>query len=243
MTELRTKSLAQIVNANYKTASVFEKYNLDFCCQGKRSLQQACTESKVPVEQIISELDNITMSGDIGLDFSKMSLSQLVDYIVITHHAYVKQQMPSIFEYVQKVAFKHGQRHPEMLKVLETFAAVQKEMKEHMEKEELVLFPRIKALEKSITKNEQPNRETSYLQSPITVLEGEHDHAGRLLEKIRDLTNNYTPPTDACTTYRLSLSSLQAFEFDLHHHVHLENNILFPTALSLYKKMNEASLN
>jgi len=243
MTELRTKTLAQIVNTNYKTASVFEKYNLDFCCKGKRTLQEACGEIKLPVDQIISELDNISITGDIGLDFNKLSLTQLADYIVITHHAYVTQQMPVIFEYLQKLTFKHGEKHPEIFRIFETFAAVQTEMKLHMEKEEHVFFPGIKKLEQSTTENKQQNTQSFYLNSQIEVLEGEHDHAGSMLAEIRILTNNYTPPADACTTYRLSFASLQAFETDLHHHVHLENNILFPKALSLFKKRNEASLN
>jgi len=188
----------------------------------------------LPVEQIISELDNITMGCAIGLDFSKMSLSQLADYIVVTHHSYVTQQMPSIFEYLQKVAIKHGERHPEMLKVFETFGIVQEEMKIHMEKEELVLFPHIKELETPTFENEKHAAGLFYIQSPISVLQNDHDHAGRLLEEIRGLTNNYAPPADACITYRLSFASLQAFEFDLHQHVHLENNILYPKALSLF---------
>lgn len=242
MNVLSTKSLAQIVNANYQTASIFEKYHLDFCCKGRRSLLQACAESQVPVDQIIAELEDITNSSKVPVFFDKMSLTQLGDYIVMTHHAYVKQEMPSIFQYLQKVASKHGERHPEMFKVFETFAAVQEEMKQHMQKEELILFPRIKVLEIATTENEQLNEDISYLQSPITIMEEEHDHAGRLLDEIRNLTNNYTPPADACTTYQLSFASLEAFELDLHHHVHLENNILFPKALDLFKKRNEASL-
>lgn len=243
MNVLSTKSLAQIVKANYQTASIFEKYHLDFCCKGKRSLQQACAESQVPVDQIITELEDITNSSKVPVFFDKMSLTQLSDYIVMTHHAYVKQEMPSIFQYLQKVASKHGERHPEMFKVFEAFAAVQEEMKQHMQKEELILFPRIKVLEIATTENEQLNEDISYLQSPITIMEEEHDHAGRLLDEIRNLTNNYTPPADACTTYQLSFASLKAFELDLHHHVHLENNILFPKALDLFKNRNEVFLN
>ena len=243
MAELRTKSLAQIVSGNHQTASVFEKYHLDFCCNGKRSLQQACAENNIPVEQIIAELDNISLRVEIGVDCNKMSLSQLIDFIVLTHHAYVKEKMPSILEYLHKVASKHGQRHPEMFKVIETFVALQEEMKLHMEKEELVLFPRIKTLEENTIENNLQTKGLSYLQSPVALLEEEHDHAGRLLDIIRGLTSNYTPPADACATYQLSFASLQAFEFDLHQHVHLENNILFPKALSLFKEMYQSYLN
>lgn len=243
MTELSARSLAQIVNENHRTVSVFEKYHLDFCCQGKRSLQQACEESQVPVDQVITELENITKSQHTPLDFNSFSLTQLADYIVMTHHAYVKEKMPSIYEYLKKVVFKHGERHPELLKIFETFAAVQEEMKQHMEKEEQVLFPHIKALEKVITENAQQYTSLSLMQSSITMLEEEHEHAGQMLGEIRDLTKNYTPPVGACTTYRLSFASLEAFELDLHHHVHLENNILFPKALDLFRKLQKIALN
>lgn len=244
MNELSTKSLAQIVKENYRTVSVFEKYNLDFCCKGKRSLQQACTEIQLPMEQVITELENITTSiNTIPVNFNSMSLTQLTDYIVMTHHAYVKHEMPSIFKYLQKVTSKHGQRHPVMYNVFEKFTALQKEMIQHMEKEELVIFPLIKALERTEDKNKHQNTDLFYLQSPITMLEEEHDHAGHLLEEIRELTTNYTPPADACTTYRLSFASLQTFELDLHRHVHLENHVLFPKALNLSQNLTEAALN
>lgn len=243
MSELRTKSLAHIVNSNHRTASVFEKYHLDFCCKGRRTLYQACEESQIPVDQIIAELENITDSCSVPVHFSNMSLTQLAEYIVMTHHVYVKEKMPSILLYLQKIASKHALTHPEMVKVLETFTALKEDMEQHMQKEELILFPRIKTLEKITTESEPQNTDLSYLQSPITLMEEEHDHAGLLLEEIRKLTNNYTPTADGCTTYNLCYAALQAFEFDLHQHVHLENHILFPKTLDLIKKLNNPALN
>lgn len=239
MTEIINKSLAQIVNANHKAASVFEKYDLDFCCKGKRSLQQACAEKSLPVEQVISELQTITNEPEIPVDFNKMSLAQLTNYIVVTHHDYVKKEMPQIFAHLQKVASKHGDRHPELFKVLETFSAVKEEMELHMEKEELILFPRIRSLESQRAEKKEFNPNINYLRSPINMMEEEHEQAGRLLEEISHLTNNYTAPADACTTYRLSFAALQAFELDLHHHVHLENNILFPKAIELFRQQSK----
>jgi len=124
------------------------------------------------------------------------------------------------------------------------FASVKEEMELHMKKEEMVLFPRIKELEK-LAVSESPNLQISitYLQSPITIMEQEHDHAGTMLNEIRILSNNYTPPTDACTTYQLSFAALKAFEMDLHQHVHLENNILFPKSIQLFQKLQETVLN
>ncbi|HET6768134.1 MAG TPA: iron-sulfur cluster repair di-iron protein [Chitinophagaceae bacterium] len=243
---LASLSLAQIVNSNHKAASVFEKYHLDFCCKGKRSLEQACTEQQLTVSQITGELENIfgNETNTDAVDFDKMNLTQLSDYIVQTHHAYVKNEMPQIYAYLQKVASKHGERHDELYKIFETFAAIREEMDGHMKKEEVILFPRIKELEK-LADNENANLQLNitYLQSPITVMEQEHDHAGTLLDDIRILSNDYTPPQDACTTYRLCFAALKAFELDLHQHVHLENNILFPKAIQLFKQLQTEVLN
>lgn len=245
MNELLTKSLAQIVNNDHRAASVFEKYHLDFCCKGKRSLQQACTESEIKIEEVLAELEKTkqSKSDKVTINYDNFSLTQLAEYIVSTHHEYVKKEMPAIFMYLQKVAAKHGERHPEMLKVFETFMALKEEMEQHMQKEEVVLFPRIKEMEKQTGMGNQPQINISYLKSPITMMEHEHDHAGAALAEIRQLTANYNPPVDACTTYRLSFAALEAFELNLHQHVHLENNILFPKALRLFNGIKEYSLN
>ncbi len=242
---LSSLSLAQIVNSNHQAASVFEKYHLDFCCKGKRSLEQACTEQQLSIAKVTEDLENIfTKDSNSTVDFEKMNLTQLADYIVQTHHAYVKNEMPQIQAYLEKVSSKHGERHPELYKIFQTFCAVKEEMEGHMKKEELILFPRIKELEK-LANNENANLQLNlgYLQSPITVMEQEHDHAGNLLNDIRILSNDYTPPQDACTTYRLSFAALNAFELDLHHHVHLENNMLFPKAITTFKELQTTTLN
>ena len=232
-----TKSLAQIVNDNHKAASVFEKYDLDFCCKGKRSLQEACIEKALPVEKLLSELQAVNDNCEVPVDFQKMTLTQLADYIVTKHHAYVKAEMPQIFSYLQKVATKHGDRHPEMRKVFELFSVIKSEMEEHMDKEELILFPRIEVAEEGALAEKTANMNVFYIQHPIQMMEAEHEKAGQLMTEIRELTGNYTPPNDACTTYRLSFAELRAFESDLHQHVHLENNILFPKAIELERQL------
>lgn len=243
MSELMTKSLAQIVNTNHRAATVFEKYHLDFCCKGKRTLQQACTESELKIEEVLSDLERTAQEKSIPVHYENMSLTQLADYIVLTHHSYVKKEMPAILSYLEKVASKHGNGHPEMMRVLELFATVKEEMGQHMQKEEQILFPRIKEVEQQLGEGNEIIINNTYLLSPISMMEQEHDHAGSLLSEIRQLTNDYTPPADACTTYKLSFASLQAFEHDLHQHVHLENNILFPKALRLFVPVNQCSLN
>jgi regulator of cell morphogenesis and NO signaling len=242
---LSSLSLAQIVNSNHQAASVFEKYHLDFCCKGKRSLEQACIEQQLSVSEVTDDLENIfTKDNNSTVDFEKMSLTQLADYIVQTHHAYVKNEMPQIYAYLHKVSSKHDERHPELNKIFQAFTAVKEEMEGHMKKEELILFPRIKELQK-IADDENANLQLNitYLQSPITVMEQEHDHAGSLLNDIRNLSNDYTPPQDACTTYRLSFAALKAFELDLHQHVHLENNILFPKAIDMFRELQTTIFN
>ena len=245
MNDLMTKSLAQIVNNNHRAAMVFEKYHLDFCCKGKRSLQTACDEKELIIEEVLSELERTELVNNytVPVNYDMLSLTQLSDYIIMTHHSFVKKEMPAILGYLQKIASKHGEGHPEMIKVLQLFTAVKEEMEQHMEKEELILFPRIKEIEKMVTEGKEIIINNTYLLSPVNMMEQEHDHAGSILAEIRKLTNDYNPPPDACTTYRLSLAVLQAFELDLHQHVHLENNILFPKALSLFNSPNQYSLN
>ena len=236
MIDHMTKSLAQIVNDNHKAASVFEKYNLDFCCKGKRSLEEACLEKALPVEKLLSELEAVESNCEVPADFANMTLTKLANYIVSKHHAYVKAEMPQIFAYLERVAMKHGDRHPEMRKVFEIFSAIKNELEEHLDKEELILFPRIEVAEEETSEKRTGNMDVFYVQHPIEIMEAEHEKAGQLIGEIRQLTDNYTPPKDACTTYRLSFAALQAFESDLHQHVHLENNILFPKAIKLFQK-------
>ena len=245
MRELMTKSLAQIVTSNHRAASVFEKYQLDFCCNGKRTLEQACQEKDLGPDEILAELTQVTNTNScsVSVPFDKLTLTQLTDFIIHTHHSYVKKEMPAILNYLEKVSSKHGERHPEMIKVFQLFSAVKEEMELHMQKEELVLFPRIKDIEKQVSENKPIVLSPSYILAPVTMMEQEHEHAGSMLAEIRKLTNQFTAPPDACTTYKLSFAALEAFEKDLHQHVHLENNILFPKALKLFDEFSPGSLN
>jgi regulator of cell morphogenesis and NO signaling len=168
-------------------------------------------------------------------DLNSLSLPELIDYIVSTHHAFTKKELPQIYSYLQKVSSKHGDRHSELHVVLENFTTLKEELELHMQKEELILFPRIKGLENS---NRQ-NTPGMNIEAPVTMMEDEHEHAGHLLQVIRQYTNNYTAPADACTTYRLSFAALEALEKDLHQHIHLENNVLFPKAIRLFNSIHQ----
>lgn len=229
MTSIAEKSLASIVTEHHQAARVLEKHNLDFCCKGKRTLSQACNEKGLPIEEILRELnESFSINTAAELPFEKMSATSLIGHILIRHHFYVKQTMPQILQHLEKVAAKHGDRFPYMIKVFQLFTAIAEEMTLHMKKEEMILFPRIKEAEKLLNENNEMIFSKTYLQGPIHQMEAEHDHAGELMYEIRQLTHNYTPPEDACTTFRVCLSELKEFEQDLHQHVHLENNMLFP---------------
>ena len=236
MLEYKQHTLAAIVADRHQAAAVFEKYQLDFCCRGKRTLQQACEEKQIAVEPVIEELQQVFDTGSAVQDqvVLAMSASQLVDYIVLKHHLYVRQAMPLILQHLERVATKHGDRFPYMQQVLELFTVLQQEMDCHMQKEEQVLFPRIKEVEKAVQQNGPKTAlNLGYISQPIHMMETEHEEAGNLMSEIRQWTSDYTPPADACTTFRISMAELRAFEEDLHRHVHLENNVLFPRIVQM----------
>ena len=231
MTNTSEQTLAAIVTQQHQAVPVLEKYNLDFCCKGKRTLAQACTEKGLSVEEVMKELEaSADTDRKSSMPFIEMSAEQLIGLILIHHHFYRKQNMPIIAAHLTKVAAKHGERFPYMVEVLELFLHLKNEMTLHMQKEETVLFPRIKEVE-SFYHFKQPKKlDSNYINGPVGVMEQEHDEAGEIMRRIRELTGNYIPPEEACTTFKVSLAELKEFEEDLHRHVHLENNILFPLA-------------
>lgn len=230
MTDIAQQTLANIVTNNHSSVPVLEKYELDFCCKGKRTLSDACNEKGLPLDTILKELENSGIRTSTAMPFTEMTPEQLISYILIHHHFYVKQSMPTIISHLEKVASKHGDRFPYMVEVLSIFSAVAQEMTMHMHKEEFILFPRIKEVAALQQAQQHRNLMPGYIAAPIQVMEHEHDQAGEMLYNIRRLTNNYTPPAGACTTFQVCLAELKEFEEDLHKHVHLENNILFPLA-------------
>ncbi|HLG39287.1 MAG TPA: hemerythrin domain-containing protein, partial [Chitinophagaceae bacterium] len=153
-----------------------------------------------------------------------------IAHIVIHHHFYVKQIMPQLHGHLEKVTAKHGDRFPWMIEVFRLFGEVREEMTLHMQKEEVILFPAIKKAERAFVNKETLGIEIGIISGAISVMENEHDIAGEIMFQIRGLTKNYQEPADACTTFKISLAELKVFEEDLHRHVHLENNILFPMA-------------
>lgn len=231
MQNLSTETLASIVINNYYAAGILEKYHLDFCCGGKRTLTDACSEKGLDIDAVLAEL----LYADQSIEtlqpvFTTLTAEQLVTHIVANHHLYVKQVMPRLFSHLEKVAAKHSNHFPEMIEVFRLFEDLYNEMIMHMRKEEVVLFPAIIKAEKLYMAKVPAGSESAIINQAVNAMETEHDDAGKIMSKIRKLTGNYQEPGGACTTFKLSLAELKAFEKDLHQHVHLENNILFPMA-------------
>jgi regulator of cell morphogenesis and NO signaling len=233
------ETLGEIAVKDLRKAEVFKKYGLDFCCGGKKTVKEACAEKGIDVTKVEQELrdsDNKSFNTR-SLPYNDFSLDFLADYIVNMHHSYVKKSIPDLRNYASKVAKVHGNHHPELLEINQLTQEVCDEMTEHMGKEENVLFTYIKQLVEADEKGVPvPGGKSNLIENEINTMEAEHEVVGRNMEKIRELSKNYTLPEDSCASYAFLFKSLEAFESDLHIHIHLENNILFPKALKLEKK-------
>jgi regulator of cell morphogenesis and NO signaling len=238
MIEVINKTLAEIVTADNHAAPVFQKFKLDYCCKGKRTLEKACSENNIPLSEVLSELEKTQNAYGYRnvMPFTEMSAEQLVAHILTHHHFFVKQATPQIMMHLTKLAQKHGDHFNWIKEGYDVFTTLQKELLLHMEKEEKVLFPYIKEIEK-VYKGDHASFSVINISVPITVMEHEHTEAGELMEQLRAITNDYTPEETACTTHRVTLTELQEFEENLHQHVHLENNILFPLAIKMYNEI------
>lgn len=229
--------VGEVVAENYKAASIFKSHGIDFCCKGNRSIEDVCNINELKVEDLLNELNDTLKETATGeTDYKSWPLDLLADYIEKKHHTYVENKITEIRPYLDKVARVHGDRHPELHEIKQQFEASAGELTMHMKKEELVLFPFIRKLVKAKEENvkiEKPNFNT--LANPIEMMKHDHDEEGERFRKIAALSNNYTPPSDACNTYRVTYALLQEFENDLHLHIHLENNILFPESILLEK--------
>jgi regulator of cell morphogenesis and NO signaling len=235
MQNFRELTLAELISRQTGAAAIFEKYHLDFCCKGKRTLADACNSQGIDLEEVAEKLDVVFQKqADNSEDFRNMPLDRLADYIVYKHHSYVREMIPILTAHTQKVAEKHGENNTNLVRIAKLWQEVAAELTQHMFKEENILFPYIKRLMNAERQGDEvfmPRQ--AFISNPIRVMELEHDRAGELLKEIRALSDDYTPPLTACTTYRLSFNELREFEEDLHRHIHLENNLLFPKAIAL----------
>ncbi|HKI46369.1 MAG TPA: iron-sulfur cluster repair di-iron protein [Balneolales bacterium] len=231
------RTVGELVTEDFRKAGVLREFGIDFCCGGKKSLNEACTKNNLDSEIVIKALEELDNKPDVSNEnFSDWEPDELVDYIVGTHHAYVRNKIPEISAYSRKVARVHGQHHAETIKISFIFDLLSTELNAHINKEENILFPYIKYLAKTQQDGITPEKPFfGSVQNPVSMMEADHDEAGKEMAKIESLSNGYTPPEDACPTFRILYKNLKTFQDDLHKHIHLENNILFPMALELEK--------
>jgi regulator of cell morphogenesis and NO signaling len=235
-------SIGELVTQDWRKAEVFKKYGIDYCCGGKKTVAEACAKKGIEPAVVEAELEQIELRPLAGMgsanNYNQWSLDFLADYIVNTHHHYVKEAVPFLEELSAKVARVHGGHRPELLKIQQHAQSVIDELTLHMHKEEVILFPYIKELaqaKKTGTSIARPPFGT--IANPINMMEAEHVSAGEDLEAIEELSERFTPPDEACMSYRVLFAKLQEFQQDLHQHIHLENNILFPKALKLEEEL------
>ncbi len=224
---INANTIGEIVALDYRAASVFKEAGIDFCCGGKKSIDDACSEKGIDPLELKGKLKELESSPNTTThNFNEWDPGFLCDYIVNTHHKYVLKYLPELVHYTQKIASVHGDRHPELSEVADLFSQINRELLQHMKNEEEVLFPSIKKV-----LNTGSREAKATIISEIARLSGEHEFAGGAMDKINVITGNYCVPADGCNTYQVTFNLLQQFEDDLHTHVHLENNILFPKAL------------
>jgi regulator of cell morphogenesis and NO signaling len=226
------QTVGQFVRENPNCARVFEQLQIDYCCGGKVPLATACEKRGVDTQEVLRLLadciDSDLASDEVDAD--KLSLTQLCDHIESTHHAYLKTELPRLDLMTEKVARVHGDKDTRLHRVRDAFVALRSELEPHMMKEERILFPIIRSLEASSTRQEF---HCGSVANPIRQMESEHDHAGNELSILNESTDGYTPPDWACNTYRAMLDALKRLESNMHQHVHKENNVLFPKAIQL----------
>ena len=219
---------------NLITAEVFESHGMDFCCHGTQTLENACKNHHVAVTQIEAELSALIQSSPLDYsDINSMKMNELTHHIVTVHHVYTKKMLPMIARHLDTVVKVHGVNHPTLFDIRKNFIFLREELEPHLEKEEKSIFPYIDALAKNIP---LPSVDFHKLSQPITLLEQEHENAGRIFDDINELSKRYRPPVDACNTYRLVLRELQELEQDLHLHIAQENYLLFPKAIKREQK-------
>ncbi|MDP2237223.1 MAG: iron-sulfur cluster repair di-iron protein [Bacteroidales bacterium] len=230
-------TISEIVTQDFRTSEVFRKHDIDFCCGGQIALDVVCKQKSLDLDQIIYELNVFeqTKSGTEHI-YDDWEIDFLADFILNTHHRYVKSEIPVLRAYLEKIADVHGENHPELRIVKNLFFESADALLRHMEKEEVILFPYIKELlqfQKQPENMENPVIDPS--ENPLNEMMDEHVTEGARFREMARLTNNYMIPGDACNTYLVAIRKLEAFERDLHRHIHLENNILFPKTLLLEK--------
>nr|WP_235363912.1 MULTISPECIES: iron-sulfur cluster repair di-iron protein [Shewanella] len=226
---LLASRVGEIVANDFRSAHLFSQFGIDFCCGGGISLERAIKRFDVDEAQLIEALMALGIEGEKQQGLDQLPLSELLDYIEATHHSFVREKAPLLIEYSQKMVRAHGEHYDEIKPFAGWIRALIEDLMPHLMKEEQILFPAIRAM----ANGEQVNGCFGHIGNPINAMEHEHDQASEIIERLRTLTNDFTPPAHACTTWRICYATLEEFVADLHQHIHVENNILFPKALAI----------
>lgn len=231
-------TLRSIALEQPSTIRVFESLHLDYCCGGNRPLAAACAEKGLDVAAVVARLKDAAAVKNFDRDWSQATCAELIDFIVLTHHAYVRAELPRLLPMAEKAARKHGPAHPELGQIHRQLEMLADELLMHLYKEEQILFPYMQNVERQC-KGNAPAPEACFgsVQSPIQMMIHEHESVGALLESMRSATGGFTPWEGACPTLTGLYYGLEMFEKDLHKHVHLENNLLFPKAIEMEQAM------
>jgi len=238
MATVAERTVRDLVLEKPAAARVFEKFGIDYCCGGSHTLADACEAVHRSVDEVAAELEK-SEPAPAERDWRNASLTELAQYIADKHHAFTQAEINRLTDLIAKVVSVHGKNHPELARVQSTFDGLSEELRMHMMKEEQLLFPYIAEMEEAAhLKRRPPVAVFGTVQNPVAAMIMEHEDAGQALDKMREITNGYTPPPDACTSYRLLFQGLPAFEADLHQHIHLENNILFPRSVDLESELS-----
>jgi regulator of cell morphogenesis and NO signaling len=231
------KTVGQLVAEQPAAVRVLERLGIDYCCGGGKTLNEACREARVPVAEVMDSLDSALRAAAPaaeGPDWKTAPLADLTGHIRSTHHQFTRREIARLKPLFQRVFLVHGKNHPELAEIQGTFAALAEELAMHMMKEEMVLFPYIERMEEAVVEG-SPILPAPFgtVRNPVAMMMHEHDGAGEALREMRAASNGYAAPADACASYRALYQALAEFEADLHQHIHLENNILFPRALEM----------
>lgn len=240
MKALHQKTIGEIVAANYEAAEVFAAHGIDFCCNGNRELEMACNEQNVSLQHVIGDLNEIFKKTDKqSVDYNSWPLDLLADVIEQKHHAYVEDRIPVIKQFLQKLCHVHGKAHPELIEITKIFETSAGDLTAHMKKEELILFPFIRKLEAAKKEGKSVvSPQFDSVSNPVDMMMQDHETEGERFRMIHELSNGYQTPEDGCNTYQITYAMLKDFESDLHLHIHLENNILFPRSVALEKQLS-----
>jgi regulator of cell morphogenesis and NO signaling len=230
-----TATVGELVAQRPSRSRVFEQFKIDFCCGGKLPLAEACRKKGIDPQQVLAALEaEAASAAPQAQSWADATMTQIADHIEATHHAYLRRELPRIEYLTHRVATRHGDHTPSLVKLHQLFLAFKADLEAHMLKEERILFPMCRELDGATA---APSFHCGSVRNPVAMMVTEHDHAGEDLSQMRALTNDFIPPADACNTYRALFSALAELEADMHVHVHTENSILFPKAVAAESRL------